>query len=220
MYSTLPGNDLRAELTKTQKKGLDAKKGLNLAIRQSSQESDFQLQHYWELFGEIEVALYNGDVQQAWQKLNDCWQSLNKSLLFRIQVFLIETYHLHARTAIAMAQTVDNNEEFLRQAQQDIKRIEQEKMSWGNALAGLIRASLAVMRRDNKKAIELLAEAEVIFDSLEMSLYSAVARYNRGLLMNTLQGQELSKNASIWMIDQEIKNPARMAVMLAPGKWQ
>lgn len=194
---------------------LDAKKGLNLAIKQSSQENDFQLQHYWELFGEIEVALYSGDYQQAWQKLNESWQTLNKSLLFRIQVFLIETYHLHARVAIAMAQTVDNNEEFLRQAQQDIKRIEQEKMSWGNALAGLIRASLAVMRRDNKKAIELLAEAEVIFDSLEMSLYSAVARYNRGLLMNTPQGQELSKNASTWMLSQEIKNPARMAALLA-----
>ncbi|MBI4854749.1 MAG: protein kinase [Acidobacteria bacterium] len=198
---------------------VEAKKELHLALQEWSHRG-FQLQHYWELFGEVEVYLYNGDYYAAWQLLESYWETLNKSLLFRIQVFLIETFHLHARAAIAMASINTENGDFFRLAQQSIKRIEQEKMAWGNALAGLIRAGLESIRRDIKRAIETLAASEVAFEVAEMALYAAVARYCRGLLMNNEQGKQLKDNALSWMTNQGIKNPPRMVALLAPGKWQ
>lgn len=198
---------------------IEAKQELHLALQEWSHRG-FQLQHYWELFGEVEVYLYNSDYYAAWELLESYWNTLNKSLLFRIQVFLIETFHLHARVAIAVGCANPENTEVLRVAQQSIKRIEQEKMAWGNALAGLIRAGLASIRRDTKKAIESLAAAEVAFEVAEMALYAAVARHCRGQLMNNEQGKELTEDAVNWMTKQGIKNPTRMIAMLAPGKWQ
>jgi hypothetical protein len=196
----------------------EAKKQLTLALKEWSQRG-FQLQRYWELFGEVEVLIYSEDYENAWQKLEDSWADLNKSLLFRIQVFLIETFHLHARTALALACANPEKADLLRIAQQDLKRIEQERMPWGNAFAGLITAGVASFRGDTKRAIEKLAAAEVSFEVAEMALYSAAARYCRGKLMNNEQGQELLEDARNWMIAQGIKKPEKIVALLAPGKW-
>ncbi|KAF0199546.1 MAG: ATPase/protein kinase family protein, partial [bacterium] len=95
---------------------IEAKRELHLALQEWSHRG-FQLQHYWELFGEVEVYLYNGDYYAAWELLESYWNTLNKSLLLRIQVFLIETFHLHARVAIAIGCNTENSD-FLRIAQQ------------------------------------------------------------------------------------------------------
>jgi hypothetical protein len=48
-----------------------------------------------------------------------------------------------------------------------------------------------------------------------MALHAMVARRRRGQL--TAGGTALIKNADEWMAAQSIRNPGRMADMLAPG---
>ena len=50
-----------------------------------------------------------------------------------------------------------------------------------------------------------------------MKLYVAVTRLRIGALQNDERGRELQRQAEEWMAAQNIKNPASMIRMLAPG---
>ena len=50
-----------------------------------------------------------------------------------------------------------------------------------------------------------------------MKLYAAVARRRIGALQDDARGRELTRQAEEWMAAQNIKNPAAMTRMLAPG---
>lgn len=62
----------------------------------------------------------------------------------------------------------------------------------------------------------LLAAAERAFDGADMALHAASARWRRGELLGGDQGRALVQQAEAWMAGQRIRNPARMAAMLAP----
>jgi hypothetical protein len=50
-----------------------------------------------------------------------------------------------------------------------------------------------------------------------MRLHAAAARRRIGALQNDAAGRELQQKAEQWMATQDIKNPAAMTRMLAPG---
>ena len=52
-----------------------------------------------------------------------------------------------------------------------------------------------------------------------MELYAAVSRRRRGQLLGAAEGARFLRQADRWMTDQGIRNPARMAGVLAPGVW-
>jgi hypothetical protein len=90
-------------------------------------------------------------------------------------------------------------------------------MSWANPLAQLIRAGIAALRGSQTDALALLADAEEGFTRAEMNLYAAAARRRRGQLLGGQDGQARLVEADAWMTGQDIRNPARLAAMLAPG---
>ena len=55
------------------------------------------------------------------------------------------------------------------------------------------------------------------FDACDMRLYAAAARRRLGQLVGRAEGRALMAGAESWMAGQTIRNPARMAAMLAPG---
>jgi eukaryotic-like serine/threonine-protein kinase len=91
-------------------------------------------------------------------------------------------------------------------------------MPWGNPLAQLIHAGVACLRGRAADAVALLRIAEAGFESADMSLYAAAARRRRGELVSGEKGRALIAAADAWMAGQQIRNPERMAAMLAPGK--
>ena len=55
------------------------------------------------------------------------------------------------------------------------------------------------------------------FDRADMNLYAAVARRRISAVQDDARGRELRRQADDWMAVQNIKNPAAMTRMLAPG---
>ena len=53
----------------------------------------------------------------------------------------------------------------------------------------------------------------------DMALHAACARRRLGELTGGDEGRTLIAAANEWMRGQEIKNPERMAAVIAPGKW-
>ena len=55
------------------------------------------------------------------------------------------------------------------------------------------------------------------FAAADMALYAAVARQALGDLVGGDEGRALTASAAEWMASENVKEPARIAAMLAPG---
>src|SRR5207247_10097432 len=107
----------------------------------------------------------------------------------------------------------------LRGAEAHARAILREKTHWGDPLAHLVRAGAATIRGETERTLGLLGSAEAGFAAADMALHLAVTRRRRGELVGGDAGRDLVAAADAWMSGQAIKNPARMAAMLAPGRW-
>jgi len=179
----------------------------------------YHLQHYFDLFGQAEIDLYEGNAKAAWERVVAGWPAFERSLVRRPQLIFLESAHLRARTAVAAVAAGHAPDRFLRLAERDAHRIEREAMPWSDPLAQLIRASVAALRCDTLGAVDLLASAETGFEAADEGLYAAVARARRGELLGGSEGERLRAEAGAWMSKERVANPARICMLLAPGKW-
>jgi hypothetical protein len=124
----------------------------------------------------------------AVEGLMSTWKALEKSLLLRVQFIHAEALHLRARAYLAAGQRA--------QAEKDAKKLLQ--IPWAEPLGLLV---LAGARQD----ASLLDRAVAGLDSGKLRLYAAAARHRRG------------DSADAFFAEQQIRNPARLTAMLAPG---
>jgi serine/threonine protein kinase/tetratricopeptide (TPR) repeat protein len=176
----------------------------------------FHLQHYSSLVALAQIELYTGDYEVAWKHIEAQVKPLEKSMLPRIQGLRIEAMYLRARLALASA-TGSERERRLRIAERLATSIAKENMPWSNPLANLIHAGLAKRRGDDSQAAALVSRAIEGFDASDMKLYAATARRRLGEILGGDGGGELITQADDWMSRQEIKNPAAVANLMAPG---
>jgi hypothetical protein len=135
-------------------------------------------------------------------------------MLLRIQVLRIEALYLKARAVLAIAATERGQSlSFVKEAERLARAIERERMAWSDPLARMVRAALASLRADRAAAAAGLSDAMTGFERSGMALYAAAARWRLGQFSG---GDRIAK-ASEWMTKQDIRNPARMVAMLAPG---
>ena len=176
----------------------------------------FHLQHYSSLVALAQIEMYTGDYEVAWKHIEGQIKALEKSMLLRIQGLRIDALHIRARLALASA-VGDQGERHLRLAEKLAAKIESEEMAYAIPFATLIRAGIARRRGDDQRAIGLLEKAATDFDGAHMRLYATVSRRRLGELLGGERGLRLVAQTEEWMTKQEIKNPARMMNLLAPG---
>ncbi len=187
------------------------------ALQQWTHEG-FHLQHYTSLLALTQIELYTGDGEVAWKHLTGQWKALRRSMLLRVQALRIEALFLHARTALAAAAVKPRNRATLiKVADRMAAKIDSEQMGWGQPLAATIQAGVAGLQGDVERVPVLLAAALAGFEKADMALYAAAARRLLGKVTPGDQGRQLVAQADEWMQKQQIKNPSRMASMLAPG---
>ncbi len=193
-----------------------ARKDLAEALGLWSHEG-FYLQHYNTLLSEVQIALYAGEAETAWEQVTSRWIDLRRSMLLRIQVLRIEALFLRARGALAMAERDPvRRARFLKEAERLAGAIESEDMPWSDPFAWLLRAGVAALRNDRAGAEDLLSRAAIGFDKSGMALHAAVARYRIAELRGEADNGEYGQAARS-MRDLGIKNPQAMLRTLAPG---
>jgi hypothetical protein len=177
--------------------------------------SGFHSQHYWALVGRAQTALYRGDGAAALGLLEASWPDLERAHLLRLQNVRVELRHLRARAALAAAGAREprDRRRLLRLAEREASHLAGEDMPWAAPLAALVGAGVSALRGAPEDAADALGLAARGFDALEMALYAAAARLQRGRLAGGGEGVD----ARAWMEERGIESPARMARMLVPG---
>jgi hypothetical protein len=177
----------------------------------------FHVQHCNSLYRFAVLALYRGDSRTAWVHMSKLAVEVGRSLLNRVQHLRRGTFELRARCCLAMAQTGKNSIRHRQLAERDAHRLDHENRPDARALATLIRAGVAMVRSNLDGAILCLQEAPQQFEACDMGLHAAVARRRLGQLLGGDQGRKLINQADAWMTAQDVRNPVRMAAVLAPG---
>ncbi|MDJ0840153.1 MAG: protein kinase [Acidobacteriota bacterium] len=189
------------------------------ALKRWSQQG-FHLQHYWIMSGRAAIDMYNGDGGRAWDRIQEPWAQLERSMLLRIQFTRLEARHLRARCALAaLSEEQQGTRRFkmlVGVVKDEIRAISKEDLNWSNPLANLLNAGLACVTGDKDKSLKLLARAVPGFENADMALYRAAAVHRRGKLMGE-SGRNMVLEAEALMTAQRIKCPDRMTDVLAPG---
>ncbi len=196
---------------------IGARRELNAVVGKWSQQG-FHIQHVTSEIARTQIDLYEGKVLIARERLIARWPALKGSLLLHgLEVVRIVMIALRARTTLAVASSVDEPEQLLREAERDARLLERTKAAWSRALAKLIRAAIATNRGDNQVAASLLEEGATACDSVSMRLFAMAARRRLGELLGRDVGCALVTAADDLMKNQGIRDPVRMTNMLLPG---
>jgi hypothetical protein len=190
-----------------------------IAIESIARWSDhgFHRQHYSAILSRIQIALYRGDAEGAWRLLGDLESILRQTYLRRVQFMRIEACNLRARSALAMAAAHPRSGRFRRMARAEAGRIARERMPWSDPIALVLQGGLAYLEGEGPVVLRCLRDAADRFARADMRLHAAVVRRRIGALQDDTAGRELRRQAEAWMATQQIKNPAGMTRMLAPG---
>jgi len=184
---------------------------------------EFYVQHWWSLIANVEISLYSGHNQTAWDLIAEEWPKLKRSFLLRVQYIRIESLYHRGAAALALAASdvpVGRRDALLREAQRDAQCIQHEHMEWSNPLAHLLQAAVSAARGNNEQAAALLRNAELGFDAANMGLYAAAVRRRRGEILRGDEGLGMVAAAEAWMLGHNVRNPERMTAMVAPGTWK
>jgi hypothetical protein len=171
----------------------------------------FSLQHYRAMLAEANIELYCGAGQAAYDLVVQGWRQLRRSLLLQVQYVRGDAYFLRARAALATGR--------LGEAARFARKLDAERMPWTSSLASLIWAGVAHgVGESGDRAVEI-AHLQAVVDrceALDMQLHAAVARFRMDGLSGAGEGEGLAQRARVWMAEQGIARPDRIAVMLAP----
>ena len=194
----------------------DGERHANEAMEAWSQQG-FHRQHYSHMLARINTELYRGDAEAAWRVVADNWTTLERTRLLRIQFLRIEACFLRARAALLNAARGPNVGRFLSIAREDARRIGRFGLRWSDAVALLLSAAVTFLKGRSGDARDMMAAAVTACERADMKLYAAVARRRLGMLRDDDRGRALVREADAWMAAQGIRNPARMARLIAPG---
>jgi hypothetical protein len=176
----------------------------------------FHIQHYHALAAQANIHLYAGEPLQAWDLLTDRWSPLRRSLLLRVQSFLITMLELRARTALAVAGSLPAGAPAraacLRSARADRRAVEREATAYGGALALKLRAQEALAASRPEAAAAFLRQAESAFGACDMGLHAMAVR----LVRSRLEGGAEAEEASRRLREQGVVQPERFARMHVP----
>ena len=178
-----------------------------------------QLSHYYELLSAAQIDLYEGDAAGAYRRF-EVWPAIEKALLTRIVGVRIEGNHLRARAALAVAAgtpSASERDAMLRVASECARRLQAERMPWGESGAAAVRAGIARLSGDRDAEVRELRDALAHFDAAEMALYAAAVRRRLAVVLGPLggEGAALGAAADAVFTAQAIGNaPALCRMML------
>ena len=177
----------------------------------------YSIPHFIRFALESYVEAYAGSPLQAWERFEQEWPRVQRSMLLRVQTARLTGWYRRAVAALRLAAGAPGSGSLRRLAAADARRIERERMPWSTPLAGLVRAGVARLSGHAPEAARLLERAAAGFDAADMPLYAAAARLSLSTLQGGEQARRVRAEAEAYLQGQGVRCPPRFAAMIAPG---
>jgi hypothetical protein len=183
----------------------------------------FLVQHYLHLISTVHAALYLGDARDAWRRVSEAWPRVRRSFIPNsVAVARVELRNLRARAALAAAAAGDGGPGWTRRrlarlVAASARRLARERLPSAPPYASMLRAGLAALGDRDAEAGALLARAAHGFADAGMALLRAAAEHRLGVLEGGDTGAARQRASEEWMRGQDVRDPAAMLAVLAPG---
>ena len=181
----------------------------------------YQLQHMFALVSRCNLALYQGDAARAQALLRAEEPQLRRSLLHLAPSnrLLLEQLRGRIQAAVAASPTASAPERkrAAAGARATARWLRRTPHPAGRAVARLVEGSAARALGDDARCASEWAGAERELDGLEMAIWAASVRWQRGKLLGGGEGAELCARAEAEMAARDVARPDRLAVAMVPG---
>ncbi len=178
----------------------------------------FHLQHWNHLEGECLIDFYEGEGEQAYQRLTERWRELEKSLVLQVQVIRVEALQLRAHCALATAaMRARDRERLLSLASGESRQIQRLGLPWARGLTRAIDAAVSELRGEIPAAREAFEQAAALLKASDMRLHADCARYRLARLLEGEQGQRRMAEAAADIAERGVTKPERIAATIVPG---
>jgi hypothetical protein len=177
----------------------------------------YHLQHLHGLLAHVCIQSYVGQAESLWDHVARQGRIARRSLLLRPQLLRLYFCKMLAFAALVESQTAANPAPLLQAALAVARDLDRERTAWSTTLAQYVRAVVAFRRGDVAAARHQLVTVVEGCDALDMRLDAAAVRSRLGDLVGGLEGRGFKQAAEEWMLGQQIRNPARIIAMAAPG---
>ena len=176
------------------------------------------VQHFHDVVARVHIDLYRGDGAAAHRHIAAGWSALDESMSLRIQVVHVTCEYLRGASAIAAAQDAIDPAPLLGVATRSARKLDAERVAWAAPLAAILRAAARAREGERGTAVtSLLEEAARGAAACGMEGYAAAARRALGLARGGEDGAAMVAEAEADLAARGVKEPARLANMLAPG---
>jgi hypothetical protein len=178
----------------------------------------FTLPHLLDLQTQVEARLYAGEGERALRLYLKREPELRASRLLGLWPVAVLAADLRVRALLATAAgDPPERAALLAEAERLARRLANDARHHARPLGLLALASAAALAQRAPLADERLAEAEQGFLKSGLLLHAAVARSQRGRLLGGDEGRALVASAAAQLQAERVRNPTRLAAMIAPG---
>lgn len=170
-------------------------------------QTGFHLQHLVALHHDVDISLYQGDVQAATQRLDATWRAARRALYFHSQPHRIKLRELKARVELAQAAAHEGSQRkrHLRRAARLSRAIAREQTRFAQVLSGLLNLCARCIQEGQLDPVRAAG-------LIEMSL-----RLDLGMHAHLLGAALGQKDAQLWLAGQRVARPDRWLRVYLPG---
>jgi hypothetical protein len=177
----------------------------------------------------VDYALYRDDAFAAWAKTVATWPSHAREGFLVLNFIRDDLLRARGRSALAAAIALRRDGrrrstpsghgegQLLRIAGDAAKQMRRHRAAHATGFASLLEAGIAKFEGRDRRAARRLEAALRAFESADMRLFHAVARYCRGRLRTRSGFDPDMTAAEEWLLSQGVVKPLRLIATLAPG---
>lgn len=200
-----------------------AERELDRRLKLISEET-VGLPHLLAYYGQMQIHLYRGDGAAALADDQRRFPAIAPTVNYFQTARLLRRYALGCAHIVCTTQQPQLSKH-LRMAERCVREIERERAPLGNLFALLLRTGIASLEHKQAKSIASkrsliianLQRACEQFESLNMPIYAAAAKWRLGEFVENSRGADWMKSACDWMTSQRIISPQRMTALFIPG---
>ena len=173
----------------------------------------FQVQDYYQIEARSQIALYEGETDEAFERLGPEFTRLARSPIGTVQICRVISRWQRATLALAAKKLTDK--QAIRIAMDAARKNEAENVAFGGVMAESLRAAVAERSGDLEEARDCWQRSIARAEVTDMADYAAASRFRLGKLIGGDEGAALIAAARAWARSEDVPDERFFDVLVA-----